>query len=82
MDGRHHRAQRDVQVVFIEVPVAGSPAPLYRNKPGQYPQQRREHWRPATRIPSKAEATARLLRDIAANEMAVRSMLTPRPQPR
>jgi hypothetical protein len=31
MDGRHHRADRDVQIVFVEVPEAGNPRSLARS---------------------------------------------------
>ena len=75
-DARHHRA---VQVVLVPVPVAGAD---WRKqvKPGKYPTQRRETWRPATRPPSKAAASVNLLRQIVENEAVVRQML--RPQPR
>jgi hypothetical protein len=73
-DYRHHRA---VQVIFVETPAAGSPAPLNQAKPPRYPVQRHQPWRPAHRPPNKAAASVNLLRQIAANEMAVREMLTP-----
>ena len=41
-DVRHHRASRDMQVIFVEVPSAGSPEPIKRSDPGAYPVQRRE----------------------------------------
>ena len=31
MDGRHHRVNREI--IFVPVPVAGSPAPLNQAKP-------------------------------------------------
>ena len=74
---RHHVAHP--AVIFVEVPSAGSPKPVDARRPPRYPQQQRQPWRPATRPPSKADATVRLLRDIAANEMAVRQMLRPQP---
>ena len=49
-------------------------------KPPASKSTRRAPWRPATRPPNKAAGTVNLLRQIAANEMAARSML--RPQPR
>ena len=76
IDSRH----RDVQVILVPVPVGGSNEPHRQVKPGKYPLQRREAWRPATRPPSKAAASARLLRGIVEQEAAVREML--RPQPR
>jgi hypothetical protein len=75
MDGRHHRVSREI--IFVPVPVAGSPAPLNQAKPPRYPSTQRQAWRPQRSIPSKANATVNLLRQIAANEMAVREMLTP-----
>ena len=76
MDGRHHHA---VQVIFVETPCAGSPAPLNQAKPPRYQSTQRQAWRPQRSIPSKANATVNLLRQIAANEMAVREMLRPLP---
>ena len=67
------------EIILVPVPVAGSPETLREVKP-RYPQhQRLEHWRPATRIPSKAHASASLLRQIVENEAAARSMLRPSP---
>jgi hypothetical protein len=74
------RHPRDVQIVLVPVPVAGCPEPHRQVKPGKYPLQRREVWRPATRPPSKAAASVNLLRQIVENEAVVRQML--RPQPR
>ena len=75
MDRRHHRVSREI--IFVPVPVAGSPEPLRQAKPGKYPSTQRQAWRPATRPPNKAAATVNLLRQIAANELAAREMLTP-----
>jgi hypothetical protein len=76
---RHHRA---VQIVFVETPAAGSPAPLNRAKPPAYPHQRRESWQPQTRPPNKKAAAARrmveLLRTLSEREADARSMLKPR----
>jgi hypothetical protein len=74
MDGRHHHA---VQIVFVETPTAGSPAPLNQAKPPRYPPSRPAPWRPQQTIPSKAAATLRLLDAIGCNEAAARSLLTP-----
>jgi hypothetical protein len=68
-----------VQIVLVGIPSAGSNEPIRHVKPGQYPHQCREAWRPATRPPSKAHASASLLRQIVENEAAVRSMLKPQP---
>jgi hypothetical protein len=67
--------------VFIPVPCAGSPAPLKQGRPPAYPSTQREPWRPRTKPPTKGEASLRLMREIAANEQAVRSMLRPRLPP-
>jgi hypothetical protein len=74
-----YRQHKAVQVVLVPVPCGGSPEPFRQVKPHYPVQQRREHWRPATRPPSRADATMRLLRDIAANEAAARAMLRPQP---
>jgi hypothetical protein len=74
-------APRDVQVIFVEVPTGGSPETLRTVKPGKYPLQRREAWRPATRPPSKAAASVRLLDSFMRQDQIVREMLRPRPQP-
>jgi hypothetical protein len=77
MDGRHHRVNREI--IFVPVPVAGSPAPLNQAKPAKYPSTRRAPWRPQQTIPSKASATVRLLDAIVRNEQAARNMLRPLP---
>ena len=66
MDHRHHRASRDVQVIFVEVPVGGSPAPLHRGKPPRYPSTQRQPWRPADKPPrlSKAQRLFDIMRDL------------------
>ena len=74
-DRRHHRASREI--IFVPVPVAGSPAPLNKAKPPHYPRQAHQPWRPAHRPPNKASATVRLLDAISRNEQAAREMLTP-----
>ncbi len=56
-DARHHHA---VQIVFV----GGSPEHYPQRPPPRYPKQTREPWRPRTKPPSKAEATAALLRRI------------------
>jgi hypothetical protein len=76
---RHHRASRDVQVIFVPVPQAGSPQPFREVKPKPYPAQRREHWRSQRAIPSnrKALASRRLLDAIIRQEQELREMPTP-----
>lgn len=78
-DYRHHTACRE-RIIFvpIEVPVAGSPKSVKGVKPGSYPHQRREAWRPASRPPSKAAATVELLRRIAGQDELVRQFMQER----
>jgi hypothetical protein len=76
-DPRH----RAVQIVFVETPSAGCPEPHRHVKPGQYKRNPPTHWNPRTKPPSKAAASASLLRRIVENEAMVRQMLRPRPQP-
>ena len=77
MDGRHHRVSREI--IFVPVPVAGSPAPLNQAKPPRYPSTQREAWRPQQTIPSKASASKRLLDSIIESDAAARNMLRPLP---
>jgi hypothetical protein len=75
MDHRHHRASRDVPVIFVEVPVGGSPAPLHRGKPPRYPSAQRQLWRPADKPPR----LRRLLEEFRRQDEIVREMMTPSP---
>jgi hypothetical protein len=61
MDGRHHRVSRDVQIVLVPVPMAGSPQPLKWAKPPAYPQQDRAPWKPARFIPAKQRKAQRIV---------------------
>jgi ribosomal protein L32E len=75
---RHHRASREI--VFVAVPVAGSPEPLRRQPPPAYPRQEREAWRPARSIPVKQRKAQRLIeimRDLGQREAEARRMLQP-----
>jgi hypothetical protein len=77
-DYRHHHAVRDVQVVLVPVPYEiGSPKEGRRGKPGRYPSNPREPWRPATRPPNKAERLVRFLEDLHKRTEDARSMLRP-----
>jgi hypothetical protein len=78
-DYRHHHASHPA-VIFVPMPVAGAPEPMRTVKPAKYQRTQHAPWRPATRPPSKAEALKRLLRDLAANDEAARSMLRPSPR--
>lgn len=73
---RRHVATRR-EIVFIEVPVAGSPQEGRRLRPGPYKRNQLEPWKPATRPPSKAERIARWLDQCRRQQEAVREMLTP-----
>jgi hypothetical protein len=82
MDHRHHRASRDVQVIFVEVPVGGSPAPLHRGKPPRYPSNQWSPWRPQRSIPSKqrqAERIVKIMRELDRRAEDAGQMLTPSP---
>ena len=71
---RHHRAHAggpsNTVVVFVPIE-GGSPKEANRGRPAPYPSNRREPWRPATRPPSKAAATVRLLNAIARQDMEI-----------
>ena len=54
---RHHRATP--QVIIVPVPCGGSPEPVRNVKPGKYPHDKREPWRPQRAIPNKAERLRR-----------------------
>lgn len=71
---------RQVQVVIVEVPSAGTPEPQRSTKPGPYKRNSHEAWRPATRPPSKAERLGRFLDSINQQEAELRKMLTPSPR--
>jgi hypothetical protein len=80
MDHRHHRASREI--IFVAVPVAGSPKPVDARRPPAYPRQERAPWKPARSIPvkqRKAERIVKIMRELAEREADARSMLTPRP---
>jgi hypothetical protein len=75
-DYRRHTASRDVQIVLVPYEV-GTPRETHRVKPGKYPRDRREPWRPATRPPNKAERVVRFLDQCKRQEEAIREMLRP-----
>jgi hypothetical protein len=78
---RHHRAGHAPQpsVIFVEVPVGGSPETARQNKPPRYPHQDRQHWRPQRSIPSrgKAEGLKRLLDYMRRQDEIVREFMRP-----
>jgi hypothetical protein len=78
-DARHHHAQRDVVLIAVPVPFeGGSPKEAKRLKPGRYPSERREAWRPQQAIPvkrGKAEALKRLLDFMRDNDQAARDFM-------
>jgi hypothetical protein len=71
-DFRHHVAHPVVVLVPFE---SGSPKSAREVKPREYPAQRREHWRPATRPPSKAAATKRLIDSIVKQDQDIRAFM-------
>jgi hypothetical protein len=75
-DYRHHVATRR-EIIFVPIPVAGTVRETHRAKPGKYPHERREAWRPATRPPNKAERIVRWLDQCRRQEEAIREMLRP-----
>jgi hypothetical protein len=77
MDGRHHRASRDVQIILVPVPVAGTVKNTRYVHPPHYPRQGRSPWRPRTKPPTKAERVARFLDQCRRQEESVREMLKP-----
>ena len=77
-DSRH----RDVQIVLVPVPVGGSNEPIRQVKPRYPQQQRRDPWRPATRPPSKADASKRLLESFMRQDQIVRDHFKPQPRTR
>jgi hypothetical protein len=76
-DVRRHHAQRDTEIIFVEVPVAGSPKSARGVKPGNYPRQDRTPWRPADRPPNKAEKLVKFLDRIQQQDEIVRAYMTP-----
>jgi hypothetical protein len=73
-EARHHKAVCR-EIIFVEVPVCGSPKNSREVKPARYPHQQREPWRPATRPPSKAEKLARLIDAMRKQDQMVREMM-------
>jgi hypothetical protein len=81
-DARHHRASYPPQplIIFVEVPVGGSPAPLRQAKPDKYPRQERAPWKLARSIPVKQRRAQRLIeimRRLDEREAEARRMLQP-----
>lgn len=70
-------AGQRLQIVIVEVPAAGSPKTVRDTKPGPYPRNSREHWKPQTRPPTRSEKFARFLDNLNRNEQAAREMMKP-----
>ena len=64
MDGRRHRAGREIVIVPI---VIGSPEPMRHVRPPRYPNHQHAPWRPAHAIPARGGANLGLLRRIVEN---------------
>jgi hypothetical protein len=73
---RHHTASRDVRIVLVPYEI-GTGRETNRVKPGKYPHERREAWRPATRPPNKAERIVRWLDQCRRQEEAIREFMKP-----
>jgi hypothetical protein len=72
---RHHRASREI--IIVPVPVAG-PAFGRQPKPGRYPSNPREPWKPQRDIPAKpnkAEALRRFLERVNRQNEEVRAFM-------
>jgi hypothetical protein len=77
-DARHHRASREI--IFVEVPVGGSPKVARIPRPPRYPVDRRAPWRPQRSIPvkqSKGEALRHWLDRVRRQDAEIRATLTP-----
>lgn len=73
---RHHHAHREI--IFIEVPTAGSPKEGRRGKPPAYPTNQRAPWQPQRSIPAKrgkAEALRKLLEQMNRQEQELRAFM-------
>jgi hypothetical protein len=73
-DYRRHHAHAPGTVVVL-VPVPRSPKSVHTSKPKPYPHQDRQHWRPATKPPSKGEKLARYMDAMRKQENDVRSFM-------
>jgi hypothetical protein len=74
-NARHHRANRDVQIVLVPYEV-GSPKEGRRLRPPRYARQQHEPWRPQRAIPAtKAEALRRFLERVNRQNEEVRAFM-------
>jgi hypothetical protein len=67
-DRRHHVATRR-EIIFVEVPVAGTVKETHRAKPPAYRHSQHQPWRPAhdipvTRPPTKAQRLGEFMRRV------------------
>jgi hypothetical protein len=73
---RHHRASREI--ILVPVPVAG---PDYgrQHKPGRYPSNQREPWRPQRAIPDrgKGKVLVEFLRRVQKQDAEIREYMRP-----
>jgi hypothetical protein len=75
---RRHHASREI--IFVPVPYeVGTPRETHRVKPGRYPRDRREAWRPATRPPklNKAQRMGEFMRRVQQQEEIIREFMKP-----
>ena len=76
-DFRYHRASREIIIVPVPYEI-GSPKEGRRGKPGRYPSNPREPWRPQRDIPTKpnkAEALRRFLERVNRQNEEVRAFM-------
>lgn len=67
-------------VIFIEVPSAGSNEPVRSVKPRYAQQKTCDPWRPQRSIPSKADASKRLLENFMRQDQIIRDHFKPQPR--
>jgi hypothetical protein len=74
---RHHHASRDGPIVVL-VPIpfgGGSPKPVDPRRPPAYPHQKRDHWQPRTKPPTKAERVIEFMRRVQKQDNEVRAFM-------
>ena len=76
-DRRHHVATRR-EIIFVEVPVAGTVRETHRAKPPAYRHDQRQPWKPQRDIPAKpnkAEALRRFLERVNRQNEEIRAFM-------
>lgn len=75
-DFRHHRVSREI--IFVPVPVGGSPELIRQSRPPAYKRNAPTHWRPANKPPTKGERTVNFLHAITRQDEEVRRFMQER----